>query len=87
MRLRRRILERPRAIPYPGARDPDGLLLRGRAPGALVRASGPYVVCGGWWSGREVHREYYFAEMQGGHLLWVFFDATRRKWFLHGQVE
>jgi len=34
-----------------------------------------------------VRREYHFAETQRGELLWIYYDRTRRRWFLHGRVE
>ena len=40
----------------------------------------------GWWN-RPVHREYHFAETQKGELLWVYYDRSRRRWFLQGRVE
>jgi protein ImuB len=56
----------------------------GEAP--ATRVSGPYIVSGGWWA-RPVHREYHFAETETGRILWIYFDKTRRSWFLHGEVE
>jgi protein ImuB len=47
---------------------------------------GPYIVSGGWWN-RSIHREYHFAETQKGELLWIFYDRSRRRWFLQGNVE
>jgi protein ImuB len=47
----------------------------------------PYLICGGWWSERAVHREYYYVDTERGELLWVFYDRVRRGWFLHGRVE
>jgi protein ImuB len=61
-------------------------MLRGLQQGPVVRVAGPYIVSGGWWR-RPVHREYHFAETRKGELLWVFYDRTRRQWFLHGRVE
>ncbi len=84
-------LEAVRA-PRPGAAAGERPLVRrllaapeaGAEPGRLL--AGPFVLAGGWW-GREVCREYYFAEGQGGELLWVYYDRQRRRWFRHGQVE
>jgi protein ImuB len=85
-RLVRRILPRPEALPPRERHEPDGWMLRGLDQGAVVRVEGPYVVSGGWWA-RPVHREYHFAETQKGELLWVFYDRSRRRWFLQGRVE
>lgn len=83
----RRIHDRPREIPPLVERDGRSWLLRGTTPGGLDHTCGPYTVCGGWWTGREVHREYHLAEMRGGHIIWVYYDVPRRRWFLQGQVE
>ncbi len=53
-------------------------------PGSKLH--GPYIVSGGWW-GRETHRDYYFAETRRGELLWVYYDANRSHWYIHGTVE
>lgn len=78
--LVRRIFAKPAPLPAPpGARS--------------VTLHGPHIICGGWW-GREVHRDYYFAETVRGELRWVYYDphgvpARKRgsQWFLHGKVE
>jgi protein ImuB len=85
-RLVRRILLQPMPLPRRSRREPDGWMLRGLQQGPVVRVAGPYIVSGGWWR-RPVHREYHFAETRKGELLWVFYDRTRRQWFLHGRVE
>lgn len=85
--LVRRIHVRPRALPPRPRHEPDGWMLRGLEQGPVVRVAGPYVVSGGWWNDRTVHREYHFAETQDGELLWVYFDRPRRRWFLQGRVE
>lgn len=46
----------------------------------------PSRVSGGWWA-REVERDYYYAEGDGGELLWVFYDGVRRRWFVQGVVD
>jgi protein ImuB len=52
-----------------------------------VRAlHGPYLVSGGWWT-TEQRREYHFAEMQRGGVLWLFHDRSRRRWYLHGSID
>ena len=53
-----------------------------------TESAGPYVISGGWWgSGAGVHREYHFVRAGEGPWLWVYYDARRRGWFLHGKVE
>ncbi|MCA9676811.1 MAG: hypothetical protein KC464_17385, partial [Myxococcales bacterium] len=88
--LVRRVLARPQLLP-PQSRQvrDDGWLLSGLEHGTVVRITGPYVVSGGWWAagGRDVHREYHFAEMRRGDCLWLYFDRARRRWFRHGAVE
>ncbi|HXV74677.1 MAG TPA: hypothetical protein VD788_00030 [Candidatus Polarisedimenticolaceae bacterium] len=82
----RRIHTRPVPLPPRPRQEPDGWLLRGLQQGPVVRVSGPYVVCGGWWN-RPIHREYHFAETRKGELLWVYYDRVRRRWYLQGRVE
>ncbi|MDR5683724.1 MAG: DNA polymerase Y family protein [Armatimonadota bacterium] len=83
----RRIFSKPIPLPSPprDVRD-DGWLILGVEGGAVTDLWGPYVVSGGWWR-REVHREYYFVRTKRGHLLWVYYDRVRRRWFWHGRVE
>ena len=57
-----------------------------RDPNPSGPINGPYVLSGGWWN-REIHREYYFVQTQKGDILWVYFDAKRKQWFIHGTVE
>ena len=85
--LVRRILEKPVPVPGPEEAAPeDGWLPLGPGAGPVVEYHGPYVVSGGWWA-RPVHREYGFARLADGTLLWVFRDRVRRRWFLQGTVE
>jgi protein ImuB len=85
--LVRRLLPRPQPLP-PQARQvrDDGWLLTGLEHGAVLRIKGPYIVSGGWWA-TELHREYHFAELRRGDVLWVYYDRNRRRWFWHGGVE
>lgn len=83
--LVRRLFASPVALPPRPPQEPDGWLLRGLDHGPVARFVGPYVISGGWWR-REIHREYYVAEMRDGELLWIFYDHNRRRWFWHGQV-
>jgi len=85
-RLVRRIHTRPVPLPPRERHEPDGWMLRGLEQGPVVRVLGPYVLSGGWWN-RPVHRDYHFAETKDGELLWVYYDRSRRRWFLQGRVE
>lgn len=38
----------------------------------------------GWWSGADVHRDYYVAETTEGSRWWVYRDVTTLQWYLHG---
>lgn len=49
-------------------------------------ADGPYFVSGGWWRG-GVRRDYYYMRTRQGELWWMYFDHTRKRWFLQGVVE
>jgi protein ImuB len=85
--LVRRIYHAPIALPPRPRHEPDGWLLRGLEHGRVETLSGPYVVSGGWWGRRGAHREYYFARMSRGELLWIYHDKKRRRFFLEGRVE
>ena len=54
--------------------------------GYVRELAGPYLVSGGWWRS-VVHREYYFARMHDGEMLWIYYDRRRRRWRWQGQVE
>lgn len=45
--------------------------------------AGPERICGGWWDGQKVQRDYYTAQLPSGQLAWVFRDV-REGWFIHG---
>jgi protein ImuB len=83
--LVRRILARPQRLPSRTRHEEDGWLLRGLAHGPVVQLHGPFLVSGGWWKA-QVERDYSFAEMQSGEILWIYFDRPRRRWFLQGSV-
>ena len=85
-RLIRRIYDKPIALPPRSRHEPDGWMLRGLEFGPVRDFLGPYILSGGWWK-RTVQREYYFVKMQRGDVFWVFFDRSRRRWFLEGRVE
>jgi protein ImuB len=38
----------------------------------------------GWWQGRTITRDYFFAVSEGGECLWVFRDSRTQEYFLHG---
>ena len=85
--LVRRIYARPVLLPAASGRfHDDGWMLSSMERGPVVSTSRPYVVSGGWWA-TEVHREYSFAVTRRGDCLWVYYDARRKRWFLHGVVE
>jgi protein ImuB len=84
--LVRRMLAANVQLPARSRHEEDGWMLRGVAHGAVARLLGPYLLAGGWW-GREVEREYHFAEMQSGEVVWIYFDRRRRRWFLQGNVS
>lgn len=86
--LVRRVLRRPRRLrgTERGQRDPDGWLVAGVERGPVTQSQGPYMVTGGWWV-REVERAYHFLELENGDVLWAYWDARRRAWFQHGEVQ
>ena len=84
--LVRRIHARPIPLPPRPRHEPDGWLLRGGVTGHVENLAGPYLVSGGWWRS-AVHREYYFARMRDGDLLWIYYDRPRRRWCWQGRVE
>ena len=84
--LVRRIHARPVPLPPRPRHEPDGWLLRGGVAGHVEDLAGPYLVSGGWWRA-AVHREYYFARMRDGDLLWIYYDRPRRRWCWQGRVE
>lgn len=83
--LVRRLYAAPEGLLAPSSREPDGWLARGLRHGPAVRVVGPYVLAGGWW-GEEVQRDYYYAELKSGEILWLFHDRRRGRWRLHGGV-
>ena len=84
--LIRRMRFKAELLPPRPTREPDGWLVRGSVGGPVKAVHGPFVVKGGWWQG-EVQRHYFFLEMQGGEVLWCYFDGVRRRWMLQGTVE
>jgi protein ImuB len=84
--LVRRLLAHPLPLPSRSRHEEDGWLLRGVSHGPVLRLHGPYPLQGGWWRA-EVARDYHYAEMHNGALLWIYFDRVRRRWFLQGSVS
>ena len=84
--LVRSIHARPVPLPPRPRHEPDGWLLRGGVAGHVEDLAGPYLVSGGWWRA-AVHREYYFARMRDGDVLWIYYDRPRRRWCWQGRVE
>ena len=82
----RRIHTRAIALPPRPRHEPDGWLVRGGVTGHVRDLAGPYLVSGGWWRA-AIHREYYFAQMRDGDVLWIYYDRARRRWCWQGQVE
>ena len=66
--------------------EPGGRLEHGGETGYGCELTGPYLVSGGWWRA-AVHREYYFARMREGDMLWLYYDRRRRRWRAQGRVE
>ncbi len=88
-RLARVLLPQPLPIPDPPTLPGDPWPAHGEH-GALVALRGPFRLSGGWWGSRTavpVERDYYWAEMQRGDLLWVFYDRPRRRWFWQGYAD
>ena len=82
----RRIHVNPPALPPGLLPEPGSRLVHGAEAGFVRDIDGPYLVSGGWWRS-AVHREYYFVRMQGGDMLWIYYDRPRRRWRWQGQVE
>jgi protein ImuB len=83
--LVREIFETAEPLPHHPQQGPDGWLLGGLTRGPVAQLSGPYRISGGWWR-TGLDRDYYFAEMHRGELLWVYYDRQRRRWFLQGEI-
>jgi len=78
--LVRRIYDPPIELPPRPRHEPDGWVVCGTDRGQVVRIVGPYRLCGGWWRA-QVRREYHFAELASGDVVWIYYDVERRKWF------
>ena len=54
-----------------------------QGPVTLIR--GPERVESGWWTGHDVHRDYYTAVDANGSRLWIYQELKEsRSWYLHG---
>lgn len=80
------LLERPIPIRVT-ATTPDGpptwFAYAGREF-SVVDAWGPERIETAWWRGSDVRRDYFRVASDSGEQFWVFFDAVRREWYLHG---
>lgn len=83
--LVRRMRSVPLLMPSRPKHEPDGWLLADWRMGNVVKLWGPFRLTGGWWQ-REVRRDYWWVLTERGDLLWVFFDAVRKGWFLAGEA-
>lgn len=84
--LVRRIHNQPQILPPRPRNEPDGWLLAELEAGPVIKNSGPYLLSGAWWH-RLIQREYHFAELNRGDIVWVYHDRRRRSWYLQGVVE
>jgi protein ImuB len=50
----------------------------------VVQSWGPERIETGWWRGRDVRRDYYRIEVEGGRRFWLFQDLVKGRWYLHG---
>jgi hypothetical protein len=50
----------------------------------VANAAGPDRISGGQWEEEPYAREYFRCITEGGALVWLFRDARRGSWFLHG---
>jgi protein ImuB len=53
-------------------------------PYVVARSWGPERIETGWWRGRDIRRDYYRVEVEGGQRFWLFRDLVRGSWYLHG---
>jgi len=84
--LARRLYAKPRLLPPRPKHEPDCWPIADGRQGTVSRLWGPFRITGGWWV-REVRRDYFYVETDAGDLLWVYYDAVRRGWYLQGKVD
>jgi protein ImuB len=80
------LLDEPRQVVVETARRRDHhvpVRYRDTRWHAIVNAAGPDRVSGGQWD-TTYAREYYRAVTSEGTLVWLFRDAGRERWYLHG---
>ena len=53
----------------------------------VARCWGPERITTGWWRGEHVRRDYYHVETADGYRLWLFWDWTQGRWFLHSAFD
>ena len=53
----------------------------------VVRYWGPERIETGWWTDREVSRDYYRVETGSGEWCWLFHRRCDARWFVHGVFE
>jgi len=53
--------------------------------GPIVLLKGPERIEAGWWSGKDIRRDYYIAMDSAGSHLWIYQELTEDyQWYLHG---
>lgn len=55
-----------------------------RYQGPLAFMSGPERIETGWWDGRDMARDYYWAKSPAGPMVWLYRDCRSSNWYLHG---
>jgi protein ImuB len=55
-----------------------------RIASPLMVCDGPERIEGGWWSGVDVERDYYYSCTESGTWLWVFRDRLDGEWYVQG---
>ncbi len=83
--LVRRIFESPVTVRTRVVRDREDVILRHIREERIREIIGPYIVAGGWWM-RSVHREYFFVRTEDGPCYWVYFDHTRDRLVMQGEL-
>ena len=84
--LVRHLYRKPITLPDNSPHERDGWLICGLAHGPVEHLNGPYRLVGNWWQ-QSLERDYYFAQMHRGGLLWIYYDWRRRGWTLQGEVS
>lgn len=49
-----------------------------------IKLGKPERIEAGWWEDKDERRDYYSADAADGSRLWLFRDADKDEWFLHG---